>query len=76
MNRMARTILLAQSIKGTIELSARTRNCLRKANIITFGQLIGKNTSELRKINGFGKKSLDELRAKISRLGLSLNEEH
>lgn len=76
MSRLGDTILSAQQIESIIELSARTRDCLRKANIVTFGQLIGKNTSELRKIKGFGKKSLDELRTKLARLSLSLNEEH
>jgi DNA-directed RNA polymerase subunit alpha len=75
-NETARTILLAQSIEPAIELSARTRDCLCRANITTFGQLLKKTPSQLREIKGFGKKSLDELRTKLKQLDLSLNEEH
>ena len=68
--------ILAQPIEDVLDLSVRTSNCLREANIVNFAQLIGKSISELKKIKGFGNKSLNELRTKLSRIGLSLNEEH
>lgn len=70
------TNLLAQRIESVIELSIRTSNCLMDANIVTLGQLVEKSTGDLKRIKGFGKKSLQELRTKLSRIGLSLNEEH
>jgi DNA-directed RNA polymerase subunit alpha len=75
MKRLARVILLAQPIED-LRLSVRTLSCLKTANILTIGQLVEKNVGELKKIERFGKKSLDELRTKLKRLGLSLNEEH
>ena len=69
-------MLLAQPVEDVIDLSIRTSNCLMDANIVTLGQLVEKSTGELKRINGFGEKSLNELRTKLARLGLSLNEEN
>ena len=76
MIRLARKILLNQRADQALNLSLRTRECLDRAGIITIGELLVKSTGGLMEIKGFGKKSLDELRTELSRLGLSLNEEH
>ena len=55
-----------------IELSVRAANCLNNANITTVGQLAIKTDAEMLKYRNFGKKSLNEIKAKLSALGLSL----
>jgi DNA-directed RNA polymerase subunit alpha len=55
-----------------IELSVRAANCLNNANITTVGQLAQKSEAEMLKYRNFGKKSLNEIKAKLSELGLSL----
>jgi DNA-directed RNA polymerase subunit alpha len=63
--------LLAMSV-NEIELSVRAANCLNNANITTVGQLAMKTESEMLKYRNFGKKSLNEIKDKLSALGLSL----
>ena len=55
-----------------IELSVRAANCLNNANITTVGQLAMKTESEMLKYRNFGKKSLNEIKDKLTALGLSL----
>src|SRR2546426_21667 len=55
-----------------IELSVRAANCLNNANITTVGQLAAKSEAEMLKYRNFGKKSLNEIKDKLSALGLSL----
>ena len=55
-----------------IELSVRAANCLNNANITTVGELAQKTESEMLKYRNFGKKSLNEIKGKLSELGLSL----
>ena len=55
-----------------IELSVRAANCLNNANITTVGQLAMKTEQEMLKYRNFGKKSLNEIKEKLSSLGLSL----
>ncbi|MEI6563356.1 MAG: DNA-directed RNA polymerase subunit alpha [bacterium] len=55
-----------------IELSVRAANCLNNANITTVGQLAQKSEAEMLKYRNFGKKSLNEIKAKLQDLGLSL----
>jgi DNA-directed RNA polymerase subunit alpha len=55
-----------------IELSVRAANCLNNANITTVGQLAMKTESEMLKYRNFGKKSLNEIKDKLSALGLTL----
>jgi DNA-directed RNA polymerase subunit alpha len=55
-----------------IELSVRAANCLNNANITTVGQLAMKQESEMLKYRNFGKKSLNEIKDRLSELGLSL----
>ena len=63
--------LLNMSV-NEIELSVRAANCLNNANITTVGQLAMKTESEMLKYRNFGKKSLNEIKDKLSSLGLNL----
>lgn len=55
-----------------IELSVRAANCLNNANITTVGQLAVKTEAEMLKYRNFGKKSLNEIKAKLVEMGLGL----
>src|SRR5712692_3093341 len=63
--------LLNMSV-NEIELSVRAANCLNNANITTVGQLAMKTEQEMLKYRNFGKKSLNEIKEKLSALGLTL----
>jgi DNA-directed RNA polymerase subunit alpha len=63
--------LLNMSV-NEIELSVRAANCLNNANITTVGQLAMKTEAEMLKYRNFGKKSLNEIKDKLTALGLSL----
>ncbi len=61
-----------------LELSVRSFNCLKRANINTVEELTMKSEDEMMKVRNLGKKSLDEVKKKLEELGLSLkpgNEE-
>lgn len=58
-----------------LEFSVRSRNCLKKANINTLGELASKKVSFLLEIKNFGKKSLKEVREKLAQFGLSLPDD-
>lgn len=55
-----------------IELSVRAANCLNTASIATVGELVAKTEADMLKYRNFGKKSLDEIKAKLAQMGLSL----
>ena len=55
-----------------LNLSVRTMNCLRRGNIETVGQIIGKGESELLALRNFGEKSKEEIDERLEELGLSL----
>jgi DNA-directed RNA polymerase subunit alpha len=63
--------LLNMSV-NEIELSVRAANCLNNANITTVGQLAMKTEQEMLKYRNFGKKSLNEIKDKLTALGLGL----
>ena len=63
--------LLNMSV-NEIELSVRAANCLNNANITSVGQLAMKTEAEMLKYRNFGKKSLNEIKEKLSGLGLTL----
>jgi len=63
--------LLNMSV-NEIELSVRAANCLNNANITSVGQLAMKSEQEMLKYRNFGKKSLNEIKDKLSGLGLTL----
>jgi len=54
-----------------LELSVRSSNCLRAANIQILGDLVRRTESEMLKYRNFGRKSLNELNAILDELGLS-----
>ena len=58
-----------------LELSVRSYNCLKRANISTVEDLISKSESEMMKVRNLGKKSLDEVIAKLHSLGLNFRQE-
>ena len=55
-----------------LELSVRSYNCLKRANINTVGELINKSEDDMMKVRNLGRKSLDEVINKLKDLGLSL----
>jgi len=57
---------------GEIELSVRSTNCLRGAKIETIGELVTKSENDMLKYRNFGKKSLNEIKAKLTDMSLSL----
>jgi len=57
-----------------LELSVRSFNCLKRAGINTVGELISKTEAEMMKVRNLGKKSLEEVKAKLAELNLSLAE--
>jgi len=63
--------LLNMSV-NEIELSVRAANCLNNANITTVGQLAMKTEQEMLKYRNFGKKSLNEIKEKLTGLNLTL----
>lgn len=63
-----RTLLMTRM--EDIELSVRSHNCLRSAEIETLGQLVSKQEEELLKFKNFGKKSLAELKELVEAKGL------
>ena len=56
-----------------LDLSERPRNCLRRAQIETVGELVTRTEEDLLNITNFGQKSLEEVAAKLDELGLSLS---
>ena len=55
-----------------LDLSERPRNCLKRAQVNTIGELLTKNQDDLLAITNFGQKSLDEVTAKLDERGLTL----
>ena len=63
--------MLGKSVEE-LELSVRANNCLRNANITTIGELVQRTEAELMKTKNFDKKSLQEIKDELARIGLSL----
>jgi len=57
-----------------LDLSERPRNCLRRAQVKTVGELVMRTEDDLLNITNFGQKSLEEVTAKLDELGLSLRQ--
>lgn len=55
-----------------LELSVRSSNCLRRADIHTVEQLVSRTEEEMSKVRNLGKKSLNEIKKKLTEIGLSL----
>lgn len=62
---------LSKSVEE-LELSVRSYNCLKNANIKTIGELVQKTESEMLKTKNFGRKSLNEIKEILANMGLSL----
>ena len=58
-----------------LDLSVRSFNCLKRANINTVADLIGKTGEDMMRVRNMGKKSLDEVQKKLEMMGLSLASE-
>jgi DNA-directed RNA polymerase subunit alpha len=68
-------IVTNQNLERTVdelELSVRSANCLRNANIKTLRELVQKTEGEMLKTKNFGRKSLNEIKETLSAMGLSL----
>jgi len=55
-----------------LELSVRSYNCLKNANIQTIAELVQKTDSEMLKTRNFGRKSLNEIKEILEDMGLHL----
>jgi DNA-directed RNA polymerase subunit alpha len=55
-----------------LDLSERPRNCLKRAQVNTIGELLMKTEEDLLNITNFGQKSLDEVKVKLDERGLTL----
>ena len=55
-----------------LELSVRSYNCLKRAGINTVGELCSKTPDDMMKVRNLGRKSLEEVLAKLKDMGLSL----
>jgi len=58
-----------------LNLSVRSYNCLKREGVNTVGELVEKSEPELVDIRNFGQKSIEEVKAKLEELGLSLRED-
>ena len=67
-----------QKLEMTIEeldLSVRSYNCLKRAGINTLQELTDKTESDMMRVRNLGRKSLEEVKNKLTDLGLSLRQE-
>jgi DNA-directed RNA polymerase subunit alpha len=55
-----------------LELSVRSANCLKNANIHLIGDLVQRSEAEMLKTQNFGRKSLNEIKDILAEMGLSL----
>ena len=59
-----------------LDLSVRSYNCLKRAGINTVQELAGKSESEMMKVRNLGQKSLQEVKDRLKKLGLSLRKDN
>jgi DNA-directed RNA polymerase subunit alpha len=57
-----------------LDLTVRSYNCLKREGIHTVGELVSRSEADLLDIRNFGAKSIDEVKAKLATLGLSLKD--
>lgn len=67
-------LVLNQTIDD-LDLSVRSYNCLKRANINTVQDLVSKSENEMIKVRNLGRKSLEEVKKKLEGMGLSLADE-
>ena len=58
-----------------LDLSVRSFNCLKRANINTVADLVSKTQDEMIKVRNLGRKSLEEVEHKLQMMGLALASE-
>lgn len=58
-----------------LELSTRSYNCLKREKIDTLSKLLDQTENDLTSVKNFGKRSINEVKAKLTAMGLSLQEE-
>ena len=58
-----------------LDLSVRSFNCLKRAGINTVGDLVNKSEDEMMKVRNLGRKSLEEVMAKLDSLGFTLTKD-
>jgi DNA-directed RNA polymerase subunit alpha len=58
-----------------LDLSVRSYNCLKRAGINTVLELANKSEDDMMKVRNLGRKSLEEVKAKLEELGLGLRKE-
>ncbi|GAB6891422.1 DNA-directed RNA polymerase subunit alpha [Geobacillus stearothermophilus] len=66
--------VLEMTIEG-LDLSVRSYNCLKRAGINTVQELTQKTEEDMMKVRNLGRKSLEEVKAKLAELGLSLRKD-
>ena len=57
-----------------LELSVRSYNCLKRAGINTVEELTNRTSEDMMKVRNLGRKSLEEVLAKLKELGLELSQ--
>ncbi|MEI6620324.1 MAG: DNA-directed RNA polymerase subunit alpha [Actinomycetes bacterium] len=57
-----------------LDLTVRSYNCLKREGVHTVGELLGRSEVDLMDIRNFGQKSIDEVKAKLASLGMSLKD--
>ena len=57
-----------------LDLTVRSYNCLKREGIHTVGELVARSEAELLDIRNFGAKSIDEVKDKLTRMGLALKD--
>ena len=67
------TGVLAKPIED-MDLTVRSYNCLKREGVTTVGELVQKAEEDLLEIRNFGQKSIDEVKAKLEEMGLSLRQ--
>jgi DNA-directed RNA polymerase subunit alpha len=65
--------ILAEPIED-MDLTVRSYNCLKREGVQTVGDLVQKSEEDLLEIRNFGQKSIDEVKAKLEEMGLSLSK--
>ena len=73
-NKVDKIKTLLQKPIEELELSVRSFNCLKRANIMTLGDLTQKTEEDMIKVRNLGRKSLDEVIAKLAENDLHLKE--
>ncbi len=71
----SRTVTALRMQIEELDLSVRSFNCLKRAQIHTVEDLISKSEEDMMKVRNLGRKSLDEVIGKIASLGLSLRKD-